>query len=109
MLFIANKEFIDIFRASKAVSLEKGKSHYLARKPKESKQHLFLEKAEEEDKESNRTIKLLKLKKSELNSKIEDIEGKLSDNEDYTEKISKLYNLGIIDESGNPINNDMRL
>ena len=109
MQITANKEFIDIFRASKAVSLVKGKIHYLARKPKESKQHLLLEKTEEEIKESNRLIKLLKLKISELNSKIKDIEGKFSKNEDYTEKMSKIYDLDIIDESGYPISNDMKL
>ena len=33
----------------------------------------------------------------------------MSENEDYTDKMSKLYELGIIDEEGNTTSNNMKL
>ena len=40
-----------------------------------------------------------------LNTKLDEFEHKQLRNEDYVEKMSKLYYLGLIDEKGNPINN----
>ena len=105
----AKKEFVDIFRTSKAVSLEKGKSHFLARQPKKNNYLIKLEKMEEESKYDAKLMDTLKLKINRLNKKIENYEIEKQENEDYSEKMNKLYQLGIIDEEGNLINNEMKL
>ena len=109
MNITAKKEFIDVFKASNAISLEKGKSYFLARAPLKLKQQIKLEKAEGQKKENDIIILRLKDKIEALNAKLDEFEHKQLTNEDYAEKMGKLYDLGLIDEEGNPINNEMKL
>ena len=109
MNITAKKEFIDIFKASNAISLEKGKRYFLASAPLKSKQQIKLEKSEEQKKENDIIILRLKDKIEALNTKLDEFEHKQLTNEDYAEKMGKLYDLGLIDEEGNPINNEMKL
>ena len=53
------REFIDIFNKSQSISTMKGKSHFLARAPKKTKDQLKVEKVEER-KEAFSKVKELK-------------------------------------------------
>ena len=101
MQITVKKEFIDIFKTSKAVSLQNGKSHFLARIPKMNKHQALLNQVNEEKKEGDVLIAKLKDIINLLNLKLEKVEQKLSENEDYTDMMAKLYELGLIDENGN--------
>ena len=78
----AKNEFVEIFKASKAVSLEKGKSHFLARLPKMNKYKLELGKVWEEKEEGDHLIQQVEAKITQFNSKMEEIESKMPENED---------------------------
>ena len=91
-----------------SVSIEKGKSYFLARAPRKYKQQIKLEKSEEQKKEDDSIIQLLKSKIVQLNTKLDEFENKNLENEDYSDKMSKLYELGIIDEEGNPNSYEMK-
>ena len=69
----------------------------------------MLEKSEEQKQENDSFIKKLKLKIDKLNSKNVQFETKQHEYEDYIDKMAKLYELDLIDEEGNPINNEMKI
>ena len=100
-------EFIDIFNNSQSISTMKGKSHFLARAPKKIKDQLKVEKVEEERKEAFSKVEELKRNLESLKFKMEEYKVKQRDADINTDKLSKLYELGLIDENGDPINNDM--
>ena len=99
-------EILGIFKSSQAVSIVKGKSHFLTRDPKSTKDKLELKLPKEEkevmkrSEEFEREIEHLKDKLI----KLEDIE---RENYENMEKLSKLYEAGIINEEGNYINDKM--
>ena len=64
------KEFIDIFKVSKAASFKKEKSHFLARQPKKSIWLTKLEKMEDESKYDTKLFDTLKLKIKKLKRKL---------------------------------------
>ena len=101
-------EFLNIFKKSQAVSIQTGKSHFLARVPKTTKDHIQIRKLEMENEE----VKERKFEAFEeirkLKSKLKEMEESQKDAEDNLEKLSKLYQLGIIDANGEYINNDMK-
>ena len=103
----AKQEFIDIFKRSKAISTTKGKSHFLTRVPKLTKDQLRLKKLEEEKSTAESKTKLLTRELDELKEKISYIESIQGDADENIEKLGKLYKMGIIDENGELINNDM--
>ena len=104
----ARPEFIRIFQKSQAVSTLPGKSHFLARFPKPTKDRIQIRKLEMENEE----VKEKKLEAFEeirkLKSKLNEMEESQKDAEDNLEKLSKLYQLGLIDDNGEYINNDMK-
>ena len=100
-------EFLDIFKFSQAISTVKGKSHYLTRIPKKTKDQISInilkEKRKEVDRRSEEFRQEIIYLKDKL-SKLEDIE---RENDENIEKLSKLYDAGIINEEGNYIDNRM--
>ena len=70
----AKSEFIKIFKNSRAISKQKGRSHFLIREVKETKDKKTIHMLEEETKESNKKAKLLEDKLAELREKIADLE-----------------------------------
>ena len=87
---VAKEEFINIFKSSKWVSIEKRKRDFLARTPWKSKQQIKLEKSEEQKKEDDSIIQLLKSKIVQLNTKLDEFENKNLEYEDYSDNMSKL-------------------
>ena len=103
----AKQEFIDIFKRSQAIPTIKGKSHFLTRVPKLTKDQQRLKKLEDEKNIAESKTKLLKRELDGLRDKITYIESIQGDADENIEKLGKLYKMGIIDENGEPINNNM--
>ena len=97
-------QFVNIFKTSNSVSLHKGKSHFLIRQPQKTKLQAKLEKIEEEKSNSDKRMSVCIRKLDELCAKIKELEEKQIDYDDNINKLSKLYQLGLIDEEGNPMN-----
>ena len=86
--------------------MNKGRSHFLIRTPKETKQQIKLKEIEEEKNTSDRRLGVCIKKLDEYALKIKELEEKQIDYDDNLEKkISKLFELGIIDEKANSIEN----
>ena len=77
--------------------------------PKENKYLAEIDKMEKERNEDDQLLLKLREKIDNLNSKIKEFGAKLQEYDDYTEKMSRLYELGMIDEDSNPVNNEMKL
>ena len=103
----AKDEFVNIFKKSQAVSSMKGKSHFLVRMPRDTKEKKIINNLEEEKKGSDTKVRGLVKEIDDLRLKIQQLEDNQLDNEDNLEKLSNLYKLGIIDENGQPIDNRM--
>ena len=103
----AKPEFIKIFKNSESISNSKGKSHFLARMPKPTKDQNKIRQLEEEKKDSYYKEKVFKLEIEELKTKMQKLEDDKKDAEDNIEKLSKLYEMGVIDENGEFIDNKM--
>ena len=86
-------------------SLNKGRSHLLIRTPKENKQQIKLKEIKEEKNTSDRRLGAFIKKLDEYALKIKELEDKQIDYDDNLENLSKLFELGIIDEKANPIEN----
>ena len=98
-------QFASIFKVSNSVSLNIGRSYFLIRTPKETKQQIKLKEIEEEKNTSDRRLGACIKKLDEDALKIKELEEKQIDYYDNLEKLSKLFELGIIDEKANPIEN----
>ena len=100
-------EFLNIFKNSQSVSLQKGKSHFLARLPKKPKYQEQIDQHEEEVKHYE--VKMIKLEQEidRLKATMQDMIDIGHEDSLNTDKLGKLYELGIIDKEGNPINRDM--
>ena len=85
-----------------------GKSHFLVRIPKQSRDKKQIGELEEEKKETDRKIDDLNNEIDSLRRKIEQFENDQMDHEENLEKLSNLFKLGIIDENGLPINDDIQ-
>ena len=103
----AKPEFIKIFKNSESISNSKGKSHFLARMPKPTKDQNKIRQLEEEKKDSYYKEKVFKLEIEELKTKMQKLEDDKKDAENNIEKLSKLYEMGVIDENGEFIDNKM--
>ena len=101
-------EFQNIFKNSQAVSTVNGKSYFLARFPKVTKNQSKLQKLEEEKKEFESHTSTLTQEINELKLKMEEMQEKLNEFDENQDKLSKLYEMGIIDENAELINNDMK-
>ena len=93
-------EFIEIFKNSKSISTSKGKTYFLARKPKERIEGVLEEEIEEIKENSNGEVDRLKRKITELSAKIDDYQ--LMEEESIKNKgsLAKLYDLGVVDSDG---------
>ena len=100
-------EFIEIFKKSQSISSIKGGSHFLERTPKQSKDQLKIRQLEEEKVNNEYKSKVFKLEIDELKTKLKKMEEQQLDTEDNIERLGKLYELGLIDENGELINNKM--
>ena len=63
-----------------------------------------LEKIEEEKSNSDKRMSICIRKLDKLCAKIKELEEKQIDYDDNIDKLSKLYQLGLIDEEGNHVN-----
>ena len=100
-------EFVNIFKSSKAISFEKGKSHYLARFPKKSVYQTKYESIVEEKKELEKQASEQNYNIRLLNDKILEFEEIEKKHDEYADKLHKLFELGVITEEGDFIKNDM--
>ena len=100
-------EFIEIFKKSKSISTMKGKSQFLARTPRITKQQQKLEALKEEKIGADIKVKILKDCLRELNEKVHNLELQQREYEKDSEKFWKLYELWIIDANADPVNNNM--
>ena len=85
----------------------KGKSHFLVRTPKPTKAQVKMNKLEEEKKEAYTKATLIQRDLDSLKLKIKEFEFNQREADMNADKLSKLYDLGLIDENGDPINNSM--
>ena len=103
----AKPEFINVFKKSQAVSTMKGKSHFLVRMPKITKDRRIINDLEEKKEENDSKMISLIHEIDEIKEKIHQLEDNQRDNEDNLDKLAHLYKLGLIDENGMPTNNEM--
>ena len=103
----AKPEFISIFRNSQLVSMHKGRSHFLTREPKLSKDKTTISNFEEEKQISRTKIESLENELHTLYEKIEELEERQANALENEIKLGKLFESGIINENGEPIINDM--
>ena len=100
-------KFINIFKSSQSISIVNGKSHFLTRLPKPTKDQMRIQKLEEEKKEIIFKAKDTETQLLELKRKLKELEDDQKFADDNAEKLSKLFELGVIDDKGEFINNDM--
>ena len=105
--FPAKPEFVSIFKNSQSVSMHKGRSHFLTRESKISKDKSLINKFEEEKQIANKKIDSLECELHKLYEKIEELKEKQEEAIDNEQKLGKLFELGVINDKGEPINNDM--
>ena len=98
----AKPEFINVFKKSQAVSTMKGKSHFMVRMPKITKDRMIINDLEEKKEENDSKMISLIHEIDELKGKIHQLEDNQRDNEDNLDKLAHLYKLGLIDENGIP-------
>ena len=101
-------EFIQIFKNSQAISTMNGKSHYLTRAPKKTKEQLKIIKYEEQKEETNRNTEMILEELQSLKTKIKDFELRQDDADQNSDKLARLYDLGLIDANGDPINSEIK-
>ena len=77
------------------------------RKPKETKQQVRLNEIEEVKATTDRRLRACIKKLDELSSKIKELEEKKTYYDENIEVFSRLYELGVINDQGNLINNRM--
>ena len=101
-------EFLSLFKNSQSVSLSKGKSHFLARLPRKTNDQLRIDEYEEEKIYFEKKVARLEQEIDRLNDKCQDLIDINEADSVNAEKLDKLYQLGMIDENGNPVDNDMK-
>ena len=101
-------EFLSLFKNSQSVSLATGKSHFLARLPKKTNDQKKIDDYEEEKKKSDNKARQLEDEIDQLHDKIKEMTELRALYYENADKLDKLYQLGIIDDNRNYINNDMR-
>ena len=85
----------------------KGKSHFLVRMPKVTKDKQKIQALEEEKKECKSMVRSLVEEIKDLRNKIQQLEESQQENDDNLEKLSNLYELDVIDENGQPLEDRM--
>ena len=102
-------KFIAIFKNSQLISTLKGKSHFLARIPKQTKNQIKINQLEEIKEDAYSNVTLIQRDLDSLQLKIKELESNQRDVDNNADKLSKFYELGLIDANGDPINNSMNL
>ena len=100
-------EILEIFKSSQAVSIVSGKSHFLNRHPKTTKDQIEIKILNKEKKEMERRSEEFKREIEHLKDKLSHLEDVERENEENIEKLGKLFDAGIINEDGNFVTNDM--
>ena len=85
----------------------KCKSHFLARTPKQTKNQIKINQLEEKKEDVFSKVTLIQRDLDSLQLKIKELESNQRDADNNADKRSKLYELGLIDANGDPINNNM--
>ena len=88
-----NREFIDVFKNSQSISTMKGKSHFLSREPKKTKDQLKIDKIEEEKEKAHSKIDVMKRDLQLLKLKMKEYVLKQREADINTDKLAKLYKL----------------
>ena len=101
-------EFLSLFKNSQSASLAKKKSHFFARLPKKTNDQKKIDDYEEEKKKSDNKARQLEDEIDQLHDKVKEMTELRALYDENADKLDKLYQLGIIDDNGNYINNDMR-
>ena len=100
-------EILEIFKSSLAVSIVSGKSNFLTRDSKTTKDQIEIKILNEEKKEMERRSEEFKGEIEHLKDKLSHLEDVERENEENLENLEKLYDAGIINEDGNLVTNDM--
>ena len=87
------------FKQSQAVSTLPGKSYFLPRFLKPTKDHIQIRKLEMENEETKEKRFEAFEEINKLKSKLKDMEESQKNADNNLEKLSKLYQLGVIDEN----------
>ena len=95
-------EIVDIIKKSRAVSICKGKSHFLLRSVVKRKSKKQAELEEKKEKEQREYVSELKYKLDEMKGKIQQYELENEEAIENREKLSRLYELGVINSDGDP-------
>ena len=85
----------------------KGKSPFLVQWPKQNKDQLLINKISEEKKEIMNKVTLMKKEIEALKLKVEDYNELIEEAKLNNDRLKRLFDLKIIDQNTNPINNDM--
>ena len=85
----------------------KGKSPFLVLAPKQNKDQLLINKISEEKKDIINKVTLIKKKIEALKLKVEDYNELKEEAKLNNDRLKRLFDLKIIDQITNPINNDM--
>ena len=89
------------------ISTLKGKSHFLARTPKQTKNQIKINQLEEKKEDAYPKVTLIQRDLDSLLLKIKELESNQRDADNNADKLSKLYELGLIYANGDQINNSM--
>ena len=100
-------KFKNIFKSFQSISTIKGKSHYLTCLPKSTKEHIKIQKIEEEKKEIIFKTKDTEDQLLELKLKLKELEADQKHADENALKLSKLFDMIIINDKGELINNYM--
>ena len=101
-------EFVEIFKNSQSISFLKGKRNFLTRIPKKTRYQEEAEHYKVKVEEAKSHIKQLEDKIKELNDKIEELKQREIETDENAEKLSDLYQMGVIDEDGRFIQDEMK-
>ena len=103
----AKKEFIDIFKSSQSISTLKGKSHFLVRAPKQTKEQLTIQKLTKENEDIISKTFAMKRELDILKNKLIDYDELDKQADLNARRLKRLLEMGLIDENADPVNNDM--
>ena len=107
LMIDAKDEFISIFKNSQSISTSKGKSQFLVRAPKKTKDQLMIQDLVGENKIVIDKISKLKRELDILQNKMADYDELQREADLNAERLHKLLEMGVINENDNLINNEM--
>ena len=102
-----NEEFIDIFKNSQSISTLKGKSHFLVRAPKQTKDQLMIQKLTLKNEDISSKTAAIKRELDILKNKVADYDELEKQADLNANRLKRLLGMGLIDENADPVNNEM--